>query len=72
MQRESDVEPGDNILLSKKHLKLEDKPGKLRPWYVGPFKVLRMIGRNAAKFKLPPVIKVRPILNVALLKRYHS
>ena len=55
-----------------KHLKLKDKPGKLRPQYVGPFKVLQMVGRNAAKLELPPGIKVHPVFNVALLKRYHG
>ena len=65
------MSPGDNVLLSTKHLKLKDKPGKLRPQYIGLFKVLQMVGRNAAKLELPPGMKVHPIFNVALLKRYH-
>ena len=60
------------MLLSMKHLKLKDKPGKLRPQYVGPLKVLQMVGRNAAKLELPPGIKVHPVFNVVLLKRYHG
>ena len=55
-----------------KHLKLKDKPGKLCPQYVGPFKVLQMVRHNAAKLELPPGMKVHPIFNVALLKRYHG
>ena len=31
VQRKSNIGPGDNILLSTKHLKLKDKPGKLQP-----------------------------------------
>ena len=31
-----------------------------------------MVGRNAAKLELPPGIKVHPIFNIALLKRYHG
>ena len=54
-----------------KHMKLKDKPGKLHPQYVRPFKVLQMVGRNAAKLELPPGIKVHPVFNIALLKRYH-
>ena len=49
MQRKSNIGPGDNILLFMKHLKLKDKPGKRRPQYVGPFKVLQMIEHNDAK-----------------------
>ena len=30
-----------------------------------------MIGRNAAKLELSLVMKVHPVFNVALLKRYH-
>ena len=40
VRRKSDISPGDDVLLSTKHLKLKDKPGKLRPQYVGPLKVL--------------------------------
>ena len=72
MQRKSDIGPGDNVLLSTKHLKLKDKPRKLRPQYVGPFKVLQIIGLNAAKLELLLGMKVHPIFNVALLKNYHS
>ena len=31
-----------------------------------------MFGCNAAKLELPPGMKVHPIFNIALLKRYHS
>ena len=31
-----------------------------------------MVGCNAAKLELPPGIKVHPVFNIALLKRYHS
>ena len=55
-----------------KHLKLKDKPGKLRPQYIGQFKVMQMIRQNAAKIELLPGIKVHPVFNVALLKKYHS
>ena len=55
-----------------KHLKLKDKPGKLQPQYVGPFKLLQMVGHNAAKLELPPGIKVHPVFNAVLLKRYHG
>ena len=55
-----------------KHLKLKDKPGKLQPQYVGPYKILQMVGHNVAKLELPPGMEVHPVFNVALLKKYHS
>ena len=51
---------------------MKDKPGKLCPQYIGPFKVLQMVRRNAAKLELPPGMKVYPVFNVALLNRYHG
>ena len=72
MQRKSNVGAGDNILLSTKHLRLKDKPGKLLPWYVGPFKVLQMIGHNAAILELLQGVKGHPLFKEALLKRYHG
>ena len=72
VQRKTNIGPEDNVLLSTKHLKLKDKPGKLRPQYIGPFKVLQMVRCNAAKLELPPGMKVHPVFNVALLKRYHG
>ena len=69
MQRKSDMSPGDNVLLSTKHLKLKDKPGKLRPQYIGPFKVLQIVGCNTAKLELPAGMKVHLVFNVALQKR---
>ena len=68
MQRKSDIGLGDNVMLSTKHLNLKDNQGKLQPEYVGLFKVLQMIGYNAAKLELPPGMKVHPIFNVGLLK----
>ena len=31
-----------------------------------------MVGCNAAKLELPPGMKVHPVFNIALLKRYHG
>ena len=31
-----------------------------------------MVGRNAAKLELLPGMKVHPVFNIALLKRYHG
>ena len=72
MQRKSDIGLGDHVLLSTEHLKLKDKPGKLRPQYIGPFTVLQMIRCNAAKLELLPGMKVHPVFNMALLKKHHG
>ena len=57
-------------MLSTRNLKLKSRPGKLRPLYVGPFKVVRAVGRNAFKLDLPVALRVHPVFNVLLLRRY--
>ena len=37
---------------------------------MGPFKVLQLIGANAAKLELPESMSVHPVFNVSLLKVY--
>lgn len=69
-RRQAKIEVGDFVLLNAKNLRLKAKPGKLRPLYVGPYQVLRAIGRNAFKLKLPEALKVHNVFNVALLKPY--
>ena len=65
VRRLSDVRPGNNVILSIKHLKLKAELGKLWPQYVGPSKVLQIIRHNTAKLELPLAMKVYPVLNIA-------
>ena len=47
------------------------KKGKLSPRYVGPFQVLRRIGKMAYELALPPSMdKVPPVFHVSMLRKY--
>ena len=61
---------GDKGLLSTKHLKLNQRPGKLWTQYMGQFKALLMVECNSAKLELQLAMKVHLVFNVALLKKY--
>ena len=71
-RRTAGIIAGDRVLLSTKNLHLKSKPGKLQPLYVGPFEVTRLVGRNAAKLRLPPAMTTHPVYNVSLLKKYQG
>ena len=44
---------------------------KLKPLWVGPFRVVRAIGTNAYELDLPAtLVQLHPIFNVSALKRY--
>ena len=63
-------EIGDRVLLSTRYLKLKGVSGKLKPRFVGPFRVIQLVGDNAVKLDLPSSMGVHPVFNISLLKLY--
>jgi hypothetical protein len=71
-RRDVSYQPGELVLLWTGNLRLR-LPGikKLHPKYVGPFKVLHMVGSAAVRLELPAVwARVHPVFHVALVKKY--
>jgi len=68
-------EIGDLVLLNARNLPLQAvsavEKTKLRPRYVGPFKVLARKGK-AYRLQLPSAMKTHPVFYVGLLKPYHD
>ncbi|KAL8097505.1 hypothetical protein AgCh_030581 [Apium graveolens] len=77
-QERKDVqfETGDKILLKIspwKGLTRFGKKGKLSPRYIGPFEVLRQVGKVAYELALPPQMQhLHNVLHVSLLKKYNA
>lgn len=68
---------GEEVLLSTKHITLRKigdntTTSKLMPKWIGPFKVIQAIGKNAYKLDLPTTLRVHNVFNVSLLKPYLS
>ncbi|KAL8104586.1 hypothetical protein AgCh_028704 [Apium graveolens] len=48
------------------------KKGKLSPRYIGPFEILRRIGKLAYELALPPNLQqVHNVFHVSMLRKYH-
>ena len=55
-------------MLSTKDLKwqrIERRSEKLTEWFVGPYKVKRIVLTNAIELELPNSIKIHPVVNVS-------
>ena len=66
-------EPGQLVLLNTKHLRKSVKgPRKLLPRWVGPYRIVRMVGTVAAQLHLPPAMRVHHTFHVSLLRLYRT
>jgi hypothetical protein len=70
-KRAHNYKEDDKVWLSTANLRAT-AVGKLGAPFVGPFKILEMVGKNAAKLKLPATMKIHPVVNVSWLKPQHE
>ena len=75
-RRAVEYREGDLVLLSTANLSKKKAGGgtkKLRPRWLGPFPVIRMVGRVSAELQLPPTwTRVHNVFHVSLLKHYRT
>nr|XP_027083685.1 uncharacterized protein LOC113705986 [Coffea arabica] len=74
-RKDLEFEIGDKVFLRVKPMKggVKSKKGKkLKPRYIGPFEILKRIGKMAYQLQLPPsMAKIHNVFHVFMLKRYH-
>ncbi|KAJ9525824.1 hypothetical protein QJQ45_009329 [Haematococcus lacustris] len=75
-RRDAVFEPGDMVLLSTQNMRGRvGQPGarKLKPRYVGPFRVEYMVGRAAVKLDLPEEwSRIHNVFHMSLVKPYRT
>ena len=65
--------PGDLVALSTKHLKLKTTSKKLSPRFIGPFRVLDSVGKQAYRLLLPNnYALIHNVFPVLLLQPWHK
>lgn len=52
-------------VLRSKNWQIKQGCRKLRPKYIGPFEIEKMVGANAAKLRLPPEYRIHRVINVS-------
>ena len=72
--RPQSFEVGQRVLLSTRnlHIKQNTLSRNLLSRYVGPFKVLKRVGKQAYELELPPTMKMHDVFHVSLLKLYNE
>jgi hypothetical protein len=68
--KEMTFEVGDKVWLSAKQIQTARPLKKLDYKRLGPFKVSKVINRNAYRLELPCLMKVHNVFHVSLLDRY--
>ena len=63
---------GDKVWLDAKDLQTERPSKKLDDKRFGPFEVLKVVGPNAYKLKLPARMKIHPVFNTVKLRPYQE
>ena len=62
---------GDEVLLNSRNLSLDgSNPQKLKPLFVGPFKILKKVGPVAYTLDMPSTFAGHPTFHVSVLKKY--
>ena len=65
---------GDLVWFNVKNLALRhpSRRQKLLPKYMGPIKVLELVGRNAVKLDFPEALSIHPTVSVSLVKPFRA
>ena len=67
-RREHDFKEGDQVYLSTKNLTLSTANRKLSPKWVGPFKIIKRIHKDAFRLDLQGKFRIHPVFHSSLLK----
>ncbi|KAK3535067.1 hypothetical protein QTP70_003034 [Hemibagrus guttatus] len=67
-----EYQPGQNVWLSTRDIKICLPCRKLSPRFIGLFTIIRQINLFMYHLQLPPKYKIHPIFHVSLLKPHHS
>lgn len=66
-RRPVEFKEGQRVYLKSTNLPIPETAKALRPRFDGPFRIIKMVGENAAMLKLPGSWLVHPVFHVSLL-----
>ena len=69
-QKGPEFKAGDLVMLDRRNVQTKRPMNKLDHKKMGPFKVLKTVGRRAYQLELPPQMKIHPVFHINLLEPY--
>ena len=63
---------GQQVLLSTRNLRLRRPNKKLAKRFIGPYKIIGIVGKQAYKLDLPIELEIHPTFHVSLLEPYYQ
>jgi hypothetical protein len=71
-RREANFQVGERVMLSGAHVNLKGTSRKLRPRWLGPFTISKVVNKASVKLELPPGIRLHPVVHVSQIKPYEE
>jgi len=69
-QKGPEFKAGDLVMLDRRNVQTKRPMNKLDHKKMGPFKVLKTVGRRAYQLELPSQMKIHPVFHINLLEPY--
>jgi hypothetical protein len=64
-------QPGSLVWLLRRHIHTDRPSDKLDDKRLGPFPIVKAIGRSAFRLALPPSMRIHPVFHASLLEPHH-
>jgi hypothetical protein len=71
-RREAHFEVGDRVMLSGAHVNLKGTSRKLKPRWLGPFTISKVVNKASVRLELPPAIRLHPVVHVSQIKPFEE
>jgi transposase InsO family protein len=68
---EDAFKPGSQVWLLRRHIHTDRPSDKLDDKRLGPFTIVKAVGRSAFRLALPPSMRIHPVFHASLLEPYH-
>ena len=71
-RKEVELEVGDKVFLSTRDLALRFRAPKLDPKFIGPYEVVKRVGRVSYELALPDTMRIHNVFHISKLRKHRN